>query len=318
MVNFDSIKGSNTKVAFHPQPKGIIQFIGGFISGSFPQIFGRHLFQQLYDQGYSLVVYHFPFHPFQFNHWSVAIEILKDLYKVRFEILKQLFCSTASKQKLDFYADDTNYFWLGYSLGCKYILLLEILSDDHNQFQRRNELLSSCLTQDDLKKTQKDTTIADKYRELASQNISELLGSSCQINPFIKDQPSLLLAPEINNTVQLGNNPISLFSFWDFPNLDEIQCLITGSTEIFNLMGLISFAQDTIAQDDVNFLKCQLQNREFQPFLHKVFEGTHNKPLERNVENLVSCINLILQELKQRQSQGIATPVQCYKSESTM
>ena len=66
-------------------------------------------------------------------------------------------------------------------------------------------------------------------------------------------------------------------------------------------MGLISFDQDTIARDDVNFLKCQLQNRVFQPFLHEVLPGTHNKPLETNVESLVSCIDLILQELRQRQ-----------------
>ena len=311
MVNFESIKGSNTQVAFHPQPKGVIQFVGGFISGSFPQSSFRHLFHHLYQKGYSLVVYHFPFNPFQFNHWSVALEILKDLYKVRFEIIKQLFCSTASARQLDFYAQDTNYVWLGYSLGCKYILLLEILSDDQNEFQRRNKVLRSCLKEEDVKKTKKELEKADKYRNSARENISKLLGSSCQINPFIKDQPSLLLAPEINNTVQIANKDISLFSCWDFPSQDEIQCLIRNSTEIFNLMGLISFKQDTIAEDDVNFLKCQLQNREFQPFLHKVLKGTHNQPLETNVENLVFCIDLILQELRQRQSQGIAKPVQC-------
>ena len=76
-------------------------------------------------------------------------------------------------------------------------------------------------------------------------------------------------------------------------------------------MGLISFDRDTIAKDDVNFLKCQLQNREFQPFLHMVFKGTHNKPLEKNVESLVSCTDLILQELRQRQSEGRAQPIQC-------
>ncbi|WP_019503628.1 DUF1350 family protein [Pleurocapsa sp. PCC 7319] len=311
MVNFDSIKGSNTKVAFHPQPKGVIQFVGGFISGSFPQISFKHLFQHLYEAGYSLIVYHFPFHPLQFNHWSVAIEILDDLYKVRFEIIKKLFCTTVSDRQLNFYTDDSNYFWLGYSLGCKYILLLEILSDDYERFQRRDEVLSSCLSKKDFKKTQKDIERADRNREEAINSISDLLGRSCQINPFIKDQPSLLVAPEINNTVQIANQYISLFSFWDFPSLDTIQCLITASTEIFNLMGLISFNRDTIAKDDVEFLKRQLQNRTFKPLLHKVFEGTHNEPLESNVENLVSCINLILQELRQRQRYGIAGTVEC-------
>ncbi|MDJ0898499.1 MAG: DUF1350 family protein [Xenococcus sp. MO_188.B8] len=300
MVNFDSIKGSNTKVAFHPHPKGVIQFIGGFISGSFPEVSFRYLFQDLYEQGYSLVVYHFPFNPFQFNHWSVAIDILEDLYKVRFQIIKQLFCTTVTDRQLNFYANDSNYFWLGYSLGCKYILLLEILSDDHDEFQRRDRVLSSCLREEELKKTQQDIERADCCRDLAIDRISELVGRRCQISPFVKDQPSLLLAPEINNTVEVANQHIGLFSFWDFPSRDQIQCLISKSREIFNLMGLISFKEDTIAEDDVNFLECQLQNRAFQPFLHKPLPGTHNTPLETN-ENLVSCIDVILQELRQRQ-----------------
>ena len=301
MVNFDSIQGSNTKVAFHPHPKGVIQFIGGFISGSFPEVSFRNLFQDLYEQGYSLVVYHFRFNPLQFNHWSVAIEILKDLYKVRFQIIKQLFCSRATDKQLDFYANDSNYFWLGYSLGCKYILLLEILSNDYAEFQHRDEVLSSCLGEEDLKKTQKDIERADCYRKLAIDIISELLGRKYQISPFIRDQPSLLLAPEINNTVQIAKQHISLFSFWDFPSKEQIQCLIRHSTEIFNLMGLISFKEDTIAEDDVNFLKCQLQNRTSLPLLYEELDGTHNKPLECNVENLVSYIDLILQELRKLQ-----------------
>ena len=311
MVDFEFIKGSNSKVAFHPEPKGVIQFIGGFISGSCPQVSFRHLFQDLYDQGYSLVIYHFPFNPLQFNHWSVAIEILEDLYKVRLEIIKKLFCSTASEQKLDFYADDSNYFWLGYSLGCKYILLLEILSNDHDNFQRRNEILKFCLREEYLQKTYPDISRADIVRESVINKISEILGSPYQLNPFIKDQPSLLLAPEINNTFEIFDITISPFKYLDFPSREEIQCLIRNSTDFFNLMGLISFDRDTIAKDDVDFLQCQLRNKAFQPFLHKVLEGTHNKPLETNVENLVCCIDLILQELKQRQCFGISKAVQC-------
>ena len=311
MVDFDSIKGSNSKVALYPQPKGVIQFIGGFISGSFPEVSFRHLFQDLYDQGYSLIVYHFSFNPLQFNHWSVAIEILEDLYQVRFQIIKQLFCSTASEQQLDFYGNDANYFWLGYSLGCKYILLLEILSNDHDNFQRRNEILRLCLREEYLQKTYPDISRADSVRESVINKISEILGSPYQLNPFIKDQPSLLLAPEINNTFEIFNTTISPFKYLDFPSREEIQCLIRNSTDFFNLMGLISFDRDIIARDDVDFLQCQLQNKAFQPVLHQVLEGTHSKPLETDVENLVCCIDLILQELKQRQRFGVSKAVQC-------
>ena len=111
----------------------------------------------------------------------------------------------------------------------------------------------------------------------------------------------MLLAPEINNTVEVANQHIGLFSFWDFPSRDQIQCLISKSREIFNLMGLISFKEDTIAEDDVNFLKCQLQNRTSLPLLYEELDGTHNKPLECNDENLVSYIDLILHELRKLQ-----------------
>lgn len=302
MVDFESIKGSNTKVAFHPQPKGVIQFIGGFVSGSFPQICFRHLLPHLYEQGYSLIVYNFPFNPFQFNHWSVAIKILADLYLVRLEVVKQLFCSTATREQLAFYADDRNYLWLGYSLGAKYILLLEILSDDYNQFQRRDQVLSSCLSASELKQTKEDIKEADHERQSTIDSISELIGDQCHISPFIKDQPSLLIAPEINNTVQIANNHISLFSFWDFPSREQIQCLIENSTEIFNLMGLISFTEDTIARDDVIFLKSQLQTKAFQPLLHEDLPGNHNELTNaNNIEHLVSHIYAIFHELKLRQ-----------------
>ncbi len=311
MVDFESIKGSNSKVAFHPQPTGIIQFIGGFPSGSFPESYFQYLFQYLFAKGYSLIVYQFPFNPFQFNHWSVALRILEDLYQARFEIIKQLFCTTVSEQQLNFYTDDRNYFWLGYSLGCKYILLLEILSNDHDNFQRRNEILKLCLREEYLQKTYPDISRADSVRESVINKISEILGSPYQLNSFIKDQPSLLLAPEINNTFEIFNVTISPFKYLDFPSREETQCLIRNSTDFFNLMGLISFDRDKIARDDVNFLQRQLQNRTFQPVLHQILEGTHDKPLETNVENLACCVDLILQELKQRQRFGVSKAVRC-------
>ncbi len=301
MLNFESIEGSNTKVVFHPNPKGIIQLIGGFISGSFPEHKFKFLLRNLYNQGYSLIIYHFPFRPLQFNHWSVAIKILKDLYVVRFEIIKKLFCTSMANEKLKVYIENKNYFWLGYSLGCKYILLLELLSNDHDSFQRRNQILRSCLGIENFQKIKLDIDEADHYRKMTIKNISELMGLSCQINPLIKGQPSLLIAPEINNTVQIAGKSLALFSFWDFPSRQQIQHLIKSSTEIFNLMGLISFNQDKIAEDDVKFLKCQLQRYNLMPFLHHKLPGKHDYPLKSNVNNLVLHIDTIFQELVKRQ-----------------
>lgn len=299
-IDFDSIKGSNTKVAFHPQPQGVIQFIGGFPSGSFPEHYFKYLFQHLYDRGYSLLVYSFPFNPFQFNHWSVALEILTDLYRVRATIIKQLFCTIASQQQLDFYTSDRNYFWLGYSLGGKYILLLEILSDYCHQLQRRNEILTSCLRAECLPEIEQNLTKVDRTRELAKDEISELLGRPCDFNPFIRDQPSLLMAPEINNTFEILNSTFSPFKYFTFPSQEEIQCLINNSTEIFNLMGLISFQSDTIARDDVDFLVGELQSRSSEAFLHQVLPGQHDAPLKFHTDDLAFHIDRIFKKLRQR------------------
>ena len=298
MIKFCSIlEDSPTKIAFHPKPKGIIQFIGAFVFGSCPERSYEHLFKYLYKKDYSLIVYPLTFEPFNFNHWSVATELLIDLYRVRFEIIRKL--KNEASDKLDFYANDTNYFWLGHSLGCKYILLLEILSHDNSEL--RDEVLRSCLREKSLQKVNKDIRMADNNREVVVDEISK----------FIRDQPSLLLAPEISNTVQIFNIPIRPSSSLGFPNRHETKRLIEHSTELFNLIGLISFNLDGIARDDVDFLECQLRTRKFRHFLHKVFLGWHFEPQGIYIENLVSCMDLILQELRQRQRQGIAHPVQC-------
>ena len=38
-------------VALHPQPKGVIQFMGGAFFGSFPTVFYRYFLGQLFESG---------------------------------------------------------------------------------------------------------------------------------------------------------------------------------------------------------------------------------------------------------------------------
>jgi hypothetical protein len=57
---------SRSWVAIHPQPKGVIQFIGGAFFGTFvPTFFYRGLLSFLYNQGYTIIVLPFSF---TFNH----------------------------------------------------------------------------------------------------------------------------------------------------------------------------------------------------------------------------------------------------------
>jgi len=317
MMQFKAIANiPQVEFAFHPHSKGIIQFIGAFIFGSCPKnsykYLLKNLYNDLYNQGYSLVIYKFPCNPLQFNHWSVAINLLISVYQARVGIIKELHKNNS--KELEFYANDENYYWLGHSLGCKYILLLELLSD--NDISRRDAVLQSSLREKYLSNAFSSISRADSARTIAQREITNLLKKPCSLEPFIRNQPSLLLAPEINNSVQILNFSVSPSSRLGFPNRREMQNLIINSSQLFKLMGIISFTWDGIARDDVEFLRTQLRCRKFLPFLHKVFFGWHFTPQGVHVEKLVSCIDLILHELRQRQLKGIAQAVQCEDQQS--
>ncbi|MDJ0733848.1 MAG: DUF1350 family protein [Nostocaceae cyanobacterium] len=296
---------SNSWVALNSNPKGIIQFIGSFVFGSFPLNSYKSLFQNLFEQGYTIFVFRFPFNPLGFNHWRVATNLLQEEYKLRVEIIRFLTQNQEKYQNnLEIYLNDTNYYWLGHSLGCKYISLLEILSNDTNRRQlilqkslgnRYNSKLKSCIKS------------VDVAREEAEQKITALLNQTININKFfIKDQPSIFLAPEISYTVTLNGITISTTNFIPrlnlliYPNVRETKCMICQSTNLFNLTGIISFAQDFIARDDVSFLLKQLYRRRFTPPLHQELSGCHFEPNGMQIEHLGTCINQMFTELRQK------------------
>ena len=306
---------SDSLVVMNRNPKGIIQFIGSFILGSFPIKSYKYLFKKLFDRGYTLIVFRFPFNPLGFDHWKVATKLLKEEYKLRVEIIKYITQNgKKSNDNLKIYLDDSNYYWLGHSLGCKYISLLEILS---NEPEQRELILQTSLGDRYNEELKSLIDSVDIAREEAERKISELLNKPIPIGKFfIKDQPSILLAPEISNTVTVNGvkiftvNPLPNFELLVRPNARETKCMIAQSKELFNLTGMISFAQDCIARDDVTFLAEQLALRRFPP-LHKELWGWHFEPNGIQIEHLETCINRIFQELKRRQSTGNATPIKC-------
>lgn len=296
---------SNSWVAIHPNPKGVIQFIGSFVFGSFPINSYKYLFQNLFEQGYTIFVFKFPFTPLKFDHWRVATNLIKEEYTLRAEIIQSLTQKgKISDNNLDFYLKDSNYYWLGHSLGCKYITLLEILSNDPTQ---RNLIIQKSLGDRYHEKLISLIKSVDIAREKAVQKISELLNKPIHFNNFfIKNQPSILLAPEISNTVTVHgvtiptNKPLSNFELLVSPNARETKSMIARTKNLFNLTGIISFAQDSIARDDVAFLTQQLSLKPFHPPLHKELFGWHFEPNGINIQNLGTCIDQILTELRQR------------------
>ena len=303
--NFSFESFSNSWVAIHPNPKGIIQFIGSFVFGSFPIKFYRYLLQNLFEQGYTIFVFRFPFTPLKFDHWQFTTELLKEEYALRVEIIRFLKKNhKTSDNNLEIYLNDSNYYWLGHSLGCKYITLLEILSNDVNQ---RELFLQKSLANRYNHKLLSQLKSVDIARENAEREISKILNRPIKINQyFIQNQPSILLAPEISNTVTVNGitiptaKPLSKFELLVSPNLRETKSMIAQSTNLFNLTGIISFSQDFIARDDVNFLCKQLSLKSISSPLHKEFFGWHLDPNAVEIKHLGACINRFFGELIQR------------------
>ncbi|MDY6784358.1 MAG: DUF1350 family protein [Cyanobacteriota bacterium] len=266
-------------VAIHPNPKGVIQFIGGAFFGSFPTIFYRNLLKTLFNEGYTIVA--FPFR-FSFRHWSIALSLLQEqkvLSKEISQIAKELNYPT------EIYQNSENYFWIGHSLGCKYIALLELLSDD-----RWSDSLKQC----NLDENGQVRQIERRFRDYSELECS------------IKNQPSLLIAPDLSNTQSAIPRQLAFIArFLDskklgvIPTRKQTLCYISKSS-LFNLTGIISFDGDIIAGSENDKFKDEVQRKNSDvlwlidylrqktfPLLHQELSGKHLAPLGFQVGNNV-------------------------------
>jgi Protein of unknown function (DUF1350) len=102
-------------VAKHPCPIGVVEFLGGALFGTLPTVCYRHFLQSLYQTGYTVIAVPFRF---GFNHEAIAHSLLEERDQIRAELQ---------------YPNDMPHFWVGHSLGCKYIALLESQGKIMNQ-----------------------------------------------------------------------------------------------------------------------------------------------------------------------------------------
>jgi Protein of unknown function (DUF1350) len=109
-------------VAEHPNPIGVIEFLGGALFGSLPNVSYSYFLNSLYEEGYTIIT-----QPFRLglNHEQIAEEIFEE----RNKILQDLGESHQNIPRI----------WVGHSLGCKYIMLLEILGEGKTQFPLKNQ-----------------------------------------------------------------------------------------------------------------------------------------------------------------------------------
>jgi len=290
---------SSSWVALHPEPKGVVQFIGGAFFGTFPTIFYRYFLRKIFEQGYTIVA--LPFR-FSFRHWSIAASLFAEQSRLRPELTA---LAQRSGYQHQIYQDNSGYFWVGQSLGCKYVALLEFLSGD-----RWQEIVQQCVSAQEAKRI--ESVIAEIV-------LSEKLS--------IKDQPSLLLAPDISNTESAI--PIRTVAHWldkrklgVLPTREQTQCCI-ASSRLFNLIALISFEKDIVAgnlgdknrseeiqkNSDVLWFFQQLQARQL-PLLCQELPGKHLEPVGVQVGPYVVDLNPLdkfIEPIAQRSLERVAT-----------
>ncbi|MBM0741479.1 DUF1350 family protein [Phormidium sp. CLA17] len=102
-------------VAKHPDPVGVVEFIGGALYGTLPSLTYSHFLTCLYDTGYTVIAVPFPM---GLNHAAIAERLLTERDSVRAELA---------------YSSEIPHLWVGHSLGCKYIALLEAKGKIMNQ-----------------------------------------------------------------------------------------------------------------------------------------------------------------------------------------
>ena len=259
-------------VALHPQPIGVIYFIGGAFFGTFPTLFYRYLLEYLFHLGYTIIA--IPYR-FTFRHWSVVIGLVKDKATLREALIEE-----AKHRQYDYkiyqedqQSEESNYFWLGHSLGCKYIALLELLTELKQNNQHQQNLVQSsfgnCIPSNEQRNL--ETALA----EVDLDKISLENQSSILMAPAIEGLEGAI--PIFRNSRFAGlQNFLAKMGIKVEPSQQETFCLIQQS-QLFNLTSLIFFQGDTrVAAPTVQWLLNNLGERLVQK---RELKGKHLAPL---------------------------------------
>jgi hypothetical protein len=222
------------------------------------------------------------------------------------------------------YLSDQNFSWLGHSIGCKYIALLEAFSAlpvvgepsdpqyPHNVEKLRkfidstvrsantkgsqeniNGKVESIFTDlliliSDLEIKRKETERLIKYYIKREANFDQLQDNIKITSIFIKNQPSLLLAP-VNTGLEsaipqpLAGIVISL-GVNVKPTPDETYALIKEG-DLFNLMGLTAFKKDKLAATTCEWFEDKFKKPP--EGFREDLKGGHLRPLGMQLGNFV-------------------------------
>ncbi len=228
-------------VAIHPKPQGVIQFVGGFFFGGwFPQWWHKSLLRPLFEEKYTIIINGFANSS---DHWSQAIKLIDFQQSILAEV-KEI---AKNKPGYDYHiyeqsptSTEGNYFWLGHSLGCKYIALLELLTDLENK--PIAEALEETFGKEEARQIQADL----EKNDIDLSKVS------------LKNQPSILMAPVVNDLSPIAR----FFGLKIVPSKENTLKFIVEATQnnrnLFNLLSVISFqinnVEDNLAKETVDWI----------------------------------------------------------------
>ena len=231
---------SESWVAEPKNPVGVVEFYGGEGFGIYPQKTYAHFLQQLFAANYTIIAV-----PFQMglNHARIAQHLLLERNCIR--------------GYLGYTEDDPPHFWVGHSIGCKIIALLEGGTESRPK---------------GLWKPPQSYT--------AKLPPMEIRG--------IYDEPSLLLAPANPGTAQSVRLPIVPDLLDDLglgvqPPRKELVHLVEDN-DLFGLTAVISFKNDMAAGNmslpcsTVEWLVRTLKQKHPDSFFHQELPGGHLEP----------------------------------------
>lgn len=196
-------KVSESWVAVNPAPAspGVVEFYGGYGFGHVPLASYGWLLDAVYAAGYSLIVV-----PYAsgFDHWRTAGRLLRE----REAVLRDVPELRGLPQ-----------WWLGHSLGCKLILLLDAATSEANEYQPPDGAGAA----------------AEAFRGLRG----------------VRDDRVVLMAPDISGTsaaipVRWLAWLLDLLGLGVRPSPAKTYALLERSG-VFRRAGLLAFAGDTIA-----------------------------------------------------------------------
>jgi hypothetical protein len=218
-------------VSLHPEPEGIVHFIGGYFFGTGVSCWYRSLLERL-QQRFTVHSYSYSFA--QLSHWKIASDLLEQIEQVKKEATR---ISKQEGYNPEIYEDPDKHCLVGHSLGCECISLIRFLSFPKDQQLQMLDLAR---------------------QKLGTQEVTDLDFSDVKALPQLQSIPyrsSLLMAP-------CYKTPTAISSLLKVrPQQKLTRYLIQQSPELLPKTALIAFDGDTIAGPDVNWVHQELEEQ---------------------------------------------------------